>query len=313
MTQSSDPSNDRRIDVYRRGHQFMCIARSAEAGSLGLLFEGILDPKDRDLLGQKALEWLQNARELEPPGSKFQYPEHLLPTGWDVIRWHSFMSEASLCAVAPVSPERLNLRPYKNLHPVGEEFSHEGSHSLDSPPRANALASALRAALDVAQSISQVRRSQSSAYLGETELIASVGAGFQRLGARLFQRPPHTETLEIGEGFFLLPTSLRQLIFDVVWRRGTHVTDSLDRRWEVSWMPVSTEPRYRAFPLFSLFRSDESELMIRLDSPNPCDPEVYRLNASHRDDPQSVLGPAAGPPPQGPSLSMVLETLEPDQ
>ncbi len=308
---SPPTAEDRRIDVYRRGRQFLCIARSAAVGSLGLLFEGeINDEEDREQLGRSALSWLEEARRLEPPGSSFQYPEDLLPEGWDVIRWHAFMSEASLCAVEPISAEQLVLRPFKNLHAVGEEFSHEGGHALDSPLAAKTLAAALRAALDVAESISRIKKADRAAYLGEPQLSPLVTEKLVVLKARLFERPARTEVIEISEGFFLLPPPLRQLIFDVVWRRGVHVKDGLGRQWEVRWLPLTADPAFRAYPLFSLFRSEDTELLIRLDSKRPADPEVYRLNASRRDELAAVLGEPETPGP-GPALSKVLATLEP--
>ena len=312
MSQSSSPAQDRRIDIYRRGRQYLCIARSAELGSLGLLFVGEIPDEDREALGRHVLEWLGAARDAVPPGHGFQYPEDLLPTGWDVIRWHAFMSEAGLCAVERVDEDRVVLRPYKNLHAVGEEFSHDGHHSLESPLSAVALASALRAALDVARSISQVRKGPRSAYTGPDTLSAGVSEDLARLKARLFDRPPRTEMVEIGEGFFLLPAPLRQLIFDVVWRRGTSLRDGLGRHWEIRWLPLTVDPVFRNYPLFSLFRSEDTELMIRLDSATPDDPEVYRLTASNRHDLSAVLGPPDGPAGQGPRLSKVLRTLQPD-
>ncbi len=310
MTAASTPSaEDRRIDVYRRGRQFLCVARSAAVGSLGMLFEGEIDDKDREQLGRQALEWIAEARKIEPPGSGFQYPEDLLPQGWDVIRWHAFMSEASLCAVEPISTEQLVLRPFKNLHPVGEEFSHEGGHALDSPTEAKALAAALRAALDVAGSISKIKRAERLAYVGDPQLSSEVTDRLVALNARLFERPARTEVIEISEGFFLLPPPLRQLIFDVVWRRGMFVKDGLGRQWEVRWLPLTADPSFRAYPLFSLFRSEDTELLIRLDSKLPSDPEVYRLNASRKDDLAAVLGEPQNPG-TGPALSKVLATLE---
>ena len=311
MIAASPPTaEDRRIDVYRRGRQFLCVARSASIGSLGLLFEGEIKDENRELLGRSALDWIAEARQIEPPGSGFQYPEDLLPEGWDVIRWHAFMSEASLCAVEPVSDEQLVLRPYKNLHAVGEEFSHEGGHALDSPMEAKALAAALRAALDVAESISRIKKAERIAYVGDPELSPQVTEKLADLKARLFQRPARTEVIEISEGFFLLPPPLRQLIFDVVWRRGVQVKDGLGRQWEIRWLPLTADPVFRAYPLFSLFRSEDTELLIRLDSKRPADPEVYRLNASRRDDLAAVLGEPESPGP-GPALSKVLATLEP--
>lgn len=311
MFATPDALEDRRIDVYRRGRQFLCIARSAESGSLGLLFEGEIEDPDRRRLGREVLSWLQQARVMNRPGSGFQYPEDLLPDGWDVIRWHAFMSEASLCAIAAVDQERITLRPYKNLHPVGEEFSHEGSHSLDSPWEDAALSAALRSALDVAAGISKVRRGPRQAYTSQSGLDSEVAQHLERLGARLFQRPVHTETVEIAEGFFLLPPPLRQLIFDVVWRRDAHPKDRLGRHWKTRWLPLTADPTFRTYPLFSLFRSEDTELMIRLDSPHPEDPEVYRLTPMKRHDLTSVLGADDGPPAPGPALSKVLATLEP--
>ena len=312
MSPTHPSAEDRRIDVYRRGHQYLCVARSTRLGSLCLLFEGEILDADREALGRHALQWLQEARDATPPGSQFQYPEDLLPTGWDVIRWHAFMSEAGLCSVEVAQDDRVVLRPYKNLHAVGEEFSHDGGHSLESPLSSVALASALRAALDVARSISQIRRGPRSAYAGDETLADGVTEALDRLKARLFERPPRTETVEIGEGFFLLPAPLRQLIFDVVWRRGISLRDGLGRHWEVRWLPLTVDPAFRAYPLFSLFRSEDTELMIRLDSSTPQDPEVYRFTASNRQDLSTVLGPPVGPPAQGPKLSKVLGTLEPE-
>ena len=306
-----DALRDRRLDVYRRGRQFLAVARSVSCGSLGLLFEGEMRDDDRSELGRSALEWLDRARTLVPPGASFQYPEDLLPQGWDVIRWHAFMSEASLCGVEAVAEGQLLLRPYKNLHAVGEEFSHEGSHALDSPTEAGTLASALRAALDVAESISRIRRGPRIAYVGTPGLHPSVTSRLADLGARLFERPSRTEVVEINEGFFLLPPPLRQLIFDVVWRRGSRVQDGLGRYWETRWLPLTADPAFRAYPLFSLFRSEDTELMIRLDSEHPGDPEVYRVNASKRNVLDSVLGAPEGTPGPGPALSKVLGTLEP--
>lgn len=312
MTEPNTSRPDcRRIDVFGRGDWILCIARSREQGSLARLFYDRIPELERMELGAKVLEWLDRAEQLPEPNRPLRFPEELLPEGWDGRMWEDFMVEAALCGVERVDSHRLLLRPYKNLHPVGEEFSHEGGHALDCAPNPAALGSGVRAALGVSHGISQVRRIN-RAHSGAPQLLSTVTEQLERLGARLFDRPPRPEVVEVAEGFFVLPAPLRQLLFDVVWRRGSELRDRQGETWRIAWYPITDLTPLRAYALMRVLESDRGQWLIRLDSAHPSDPELYFLPTGRAHDAGEVLGPPASEElPAGPRLAAFLGQLAP--
>ncbi|MCG8460490.1 MAG: hypothetical protein MI919_29765 [Holophagales bacterium] len=294
--------DDRRLDIYRRGGHVLCVARSGGRGSLGLLFSGVLDGAEGRDLGSRVLGWLAEAEAMPDPAERLTYPYDLLPGGWDVQSWRDFMAEASLCGLVRLGKAKLRLRPYKNLHPVGEEFSHEGGHALDCSPSHDAVGAAARAALEVSHAISQVRRAPHHTS-GAPRLTSRVLDQLTRLGARLFDRPPRPEVVEVTEGFFVLPAPLRQLLFDVVWRRSSRLVRRSDgRRFEVEWYPITDITPLRTYPLMRVASDGDARVLVRLDTASPADPPVFLLEATDLRDPSRVLGPADGvttEPPDG--------------
>ncbi|MEM8998010.1 MAG: hypothetical protein AAGF23_24730, partial [Acidobacteriota bacterium] len=196
----------RRLDVYRAGSQLLAVARLG-GGSLGTVYEGRVDG-DAEALGAAVLGWLGAAESLDPPAAAIRYPEDLLPTGWQAGHWYGFMRTAELCSVERRGDERLHLRPYKNLGPVGEEFSHEGGHALDCAAEPVAVGAGVDAALKVSGEISKVKRSPSPP--AQETLHPEVLRHLARLGARLFDRAPHGEVIEVAEGFSDVPPALRR-------------------------------------------------------------------------------------------------------
>ena len=296
----------RRLDIFRCGRTFLAVAR-AGTGSLGTIFLGEIEEEPL-LLGQHVLGWLTTTEELEPPTETLRYPEDLLPEGWQAGHWYSFMRAAELCAIERLEGDRLLLRPYKNLEPVGEEFSHEGGHALDCAVEPMAAGAGVEAALSVSRAISQVRR---SAHLRESpeRISPTVLSHLERLGARLFERPPRADIVEVADGFFHVPPALRQLLFDVVWRRGTRLEDQAGTVWDMRWFPISALTPRRAWPLMRLAITDGAEIVLRFDTDDPAEPQVYQLDEAS--DAETVLGPSEGPPAAGIALGRWLEELKP--
>lgn len=300
------PGAGRRLDVFRCGSTFLAVAR-AGGGSLGTVFLGELEP-DPQVLGEHALDWLRQAERLESPRVPLRYPEDLLPEGWQPGHWYSFMRAAELCALERQESDRLLLRPYKNLEPVGEEFSHEGGHALDCAAEPKAAGAGIEAALHVSRAISQVKR---SAFLKEApeRMSPRVLSHLQRLGARLFDRPARSDVVEVADGFYHVPPALRQLLFDVVWRRGTRLEDQAGTVWQMRWFPISALTSRRAWPLMRLATTDGAEIVLRFDTDNPAEPQVYQLDDAA--EAGAVLGPVDGPPAPGIALGRWLEELKP--
>ncbi|MEO1085653.1 MAG: hypothetical protein AAFY88_15540 [Acidobacteriota bacterium] len=303
--ESSGADVRRRLDVYRAGSQFLAVARLG-GGSLGTVYEGRVDG-DAEALGSAVLGWIAAADALDPPDAAIRYPEDLLPTGWQAGHWYGFMRTAELCSVERRGADRLHLRPYKNLGPVGEEFSHEGGHALECATEPVAMGAGVDAALKVSGAISKVKRSPSPG--SQEPLHPEVLRHLARLGARLFERTPHGEIIEVAEGFCDVPAALRQLNFDVVWRRGSRLEDQAGTVWEVRWFPVSSLTPHRAWPLMCLALTPGAQIVLRFDTPSPADPEVYQL--AEDADAADVLGPAEGPPAEGIALSRWLSELSP--
>lgn len=299
--------SERRLDVYRREDRFVCVARQ-DGRSIGLVHAGDLAGIDREALGARALEWLEAARAMPSPERRLHYPDELLPEGWDVGHWRELMAEAALAVIESPEPGRLRLRPYKNLSPIGEDFSHEGGHALDCSHEPGALGSALRAALEVSIAISRVHQAPGG-YLGNPHLSDALVAELRRLGARLFERPARPEVVEVTEGFFVLPPPLRQLLFDVVWRRESRLRDRDGTEWAIRWFPITDLGPLRSWCLMSVARSDRAEILVRLDTKRPQDPPTFCLE-NGAPDRVTTLGPARAEAPAGIALSQWLAALE---
>ncbi|MEM1181660.1 MAG: hypothetical protein AAGM22_25175 [Acidobacteriota bacterium] len=293
----------RRLDVFRAGSQYLVVARLG-GSSLGTIYEGRVEG-DAESLGAAVLEWLDAAEHLDAPETAIRYPEDLLPAGWQAGHWYGFMRTAQLCSVERREDDRIHLRPYKNLGPVGEEFSHEGGHALDCSTDPVPMGAGVDAALQVSGAISKVKRGPAASAPDRPQ--AEVMRHLERLGARLFDRPPHGEVIEVAEGFFDVAPALRALIFDVVWRRGSRLEDQAGTVWEVRWFPVSSLTPHRAWPLMCLALTPGAQIVLRFDTESPADPEVYQLEDTA--DAADVLGPVDGPPAPGIALSHWLSEL----
>ncbi|MEM8933818.1 MAG: hypothetical protein AAGE94_21690 [Acidobacteriota bacterium] len=304
----SDTTASRRLDIYRRGHTLVAVARDAEQGSIGLLFAGELGEIDREALGNQVAEWLDAARAMARPAQPLTYPDDLLPESWDLADWRTLTSEAALVVVDTVGDGHLRLRPYKNLSPIGEDFSHEGGHALDSTTEPGALGAGLRAALDVSAAISRVRQAPGG-HVGSLTVHAELLDRLRQLGARLFDRPPHAEVVEVTEGFFVIPAPLRQLLFDVVWRPNSRFIEPDGTMRQITWFPLTHPDALRRWPLMSLAETADGErTVLRLDTPRPHDPLV--LHVPPDGDPDQILGPVEAPTNRGQRISEWLATLE---